>query len=201
MAAAVANPARSECPAKSPSSPAAAARAATISASARSDKVGPRYPLPIDPPKDAPRADRRRREPAAQRPDRTGRLFSSKRDGDRRADALAIGLGARLDEQIASCRHARVRAQDVVGAVGDRNRPDAVAGGPAFRSIRNVLPATGTPGDNPQLPAGIASRRRHACAARPSSLAAAGPDHFRDFRNHVSWPARDTPRRVRSARR
>jgi hypothetical protein len=43
-AAAVANPARSECPAKSPSSPAVAARAATISASARSDNVGPRCP-------------------------------------------------------------------------------------------------------------------------------------------------------------
>jgi hypothetical protein len=43
-AAAVANPARSECPAKSPSSPAAAARTATISARVRSDKVGPRCP-------------------------------------------------------------------------------------------------------------------------------------------------------------
>jgi hypothetical protein len=43
-AAAVANPARSECPAKSPSTPAGAERLATISASARSDKVGPRCP-------------------------------------------------------------------------------------------------------------------------------------------------------------
>src|ERR1019366_8752410 len=108
---------------KSPSSPAAAARAATISASARSDKVGPRYPLPIDPPKDAPRADRRRREPAAQRPDRTGRLFSSKRDGDRRARALAIGLGARLDEQTESCRHARVTAAAYCKRIGELALP------------------------------------------------------------------------------
>ena len=66
-AAAVATPARSECPAKSPSRPAAAARATTISAPDLTN-VG-------------------RFEPAVGRPDRTRRFFSSPPNGDRRAGA------------------------------------------------------------------------------------------------------------------
>ena len=47
----------------------------------------PQMPMPVDPPKDVPLGDRRRVEPAAQRPDRTRRFFSSKRNGDARARA------------------------------------------------------------------------------------------------------------------
>jgi hypothetical protein len=50
--------------------------------------------VPIDSPKDKPLTHCRSREPTAQRADRTGCFFSSKRDGDARASALTIGLRA-----------------------------------------------------------------------------------------------------------
>ena len=52
----------------------------------------PKVPVAIDPAKDAPLANRRRVEPAAQRPDWTRRFFSSKRDSDGAAGAFAIGV-------------------------------------------------------------------------------------------------------------
>ena len=57
-------------------------------------KRRPKVPMPIDPAKDAPLTERRRFEPTAEGPDWTRRFFSSQRDGDGRARALAIGLRA-----------------------------------------------------------------------------------------------------------
>jgi hypothetical protein len=58
--------------------------------------------VPIDPAKDAPLTHRRHFEPAAQRPDRTRRFFSS--DGDGRAGAFAVGLRAPDRQQAARPR-------------------------------------------------------------------------------------------------
>jgi hypothetical protein len=78
-------------PAKSPSSPAAAARAATILASARSESVGPRCPWRSIR-RDAP-LTHRRLEPTAQRADRTRRFFQTG-PPHARAGPVAVGLRA-----------------------------------------------------------------------------------------------------------
>jgi hypothetical protein len=52
--------------------------------------------MPIDPTKDSPLPDRRGRQPATQRPDRTRRFFSSKRDRHGGAGPFAIVFERRI---------------------------------------------------------------------------------------------------------
>jgi hypothetical protein len=93
-AAALANPARSECPAKSPSSPAVAARAATISANARSENVGPTCPCRSIQGKTGPSPIAAASSQRLSAPHRTAPFFRAERNRHGRAGALAISLRA-----------------------------------------------------------------------------------------------------------
>jgi hypothetical protein len=117
--------------------------------------------MAIDPAKDAPLADRPSLEPAAQRPDRTCRFFSSKRDCAGRAGPFAVGF------------RAPDREHDPLGLeaqVGDLERDElAAAQGrrPADEQQRPIAPPAQVVGDGKHHRAECVQARAPSSAAAP----------------------------------